>query len=116
MERAKQEMSNAGVRSASDCIEKNHYSYLKDWSYNLEQKKNIINSKQQEGQRKATYLDERINLYNQMISKVQTIMDLQHKIEKIIEASQRTHKDILTKNIEPNYKPSAKFIEIKSAH
>jgi uncharacterized coiled-coil protein SlyX len=85
MEAAKKAMSEAGVLSAADAIEKNHYGFLKDMENEARTKHHEITRLYNEGQRIELERDHRAALLEMMLVDIDNLVQISDEVNQLLE-------------------------------
>lgn len=85
MEAAKKEMSDAGILSPADAIEKNHYGFLKDMEKEARTKFDIVTTLYQEGQRVELERDRKATDLEEMLNQANMLAQMSLEAQKLLE-------------------------------
>ncbi|NEP74742.1 MULTISPECIES: hypothetical protein [unclassified Okeania] len=89
MEAAKKAMSDAGVLSATDAIEKNHYGFLKDMENEARTKHSEITRLYNEGQRIELERDNRAALLEIMLVDIDNLVQISDEVNQLLEKASK---------------------------
>ncbi len=89
MEAAKKTMSDAGVLSAADAIEKNHYGFLKDMENEARTKHREITRLYNEGQRIELERDHRAALLEIMLVDIDNLVQISDEVNQRLEKASK---------------------------
>ncbi len=85
MEAAKKAMSDAGILSAADAIEKNHYGFLKDMENEARTKHKEITRLLTEGERIELQRDNRASVLERMLLDVDNLVQISDEVNQLLE-------------------------------
>lgn len=89
MEAAKKAMSSAGVLSAADAIEKNHYGFLKDMENEARSKHVKITQLLKEGERIEIERNNRVSALENMLIDVDNLIQISDEVNKLLEKTSK---------------------------
>lgn len=85
MEAAKKAMSDAGILSAADAIEKNHYGFLKDMEDEARTKHKEITRLLKEGERIELKRDNRASVLEVMLLDIDNLIQISNEVNQLLE-------------------------------
>ena len=89
MEAAKKAMSSAGVLSAADAIEKNHYGFLKDMENEARSKHVKITQLLKESERIEIERNNRVSALENMLIDVDNLIQISDEVNKLLEKTSK---------------------------
>ena len=85
MEAAKKAMSDAGILSAADAIEKNHYGFLKDMEDEARTKHKEITRLLKKGERIELKRDNRASVLERMLLDIDNLIQISNEVNQLLE-------------------------------